>query len=90
MDSALYGEVWIFLLLWLGVWEFIGNGVDGAISWASTKWEGGFVSRHPLGVKMAFYLGLIILATILIFTLTTERGFREASGVHHEPLLFQG
>jgi hypothetical protein len=90
MDPALYGEVIIFILLWAGIWELLGNGVDGAINMASKRWEGGFVEKNPRVVKMAFYFGLVILATILVFTLTTYHGFREASGVHHESLLFQG
>jgi hypothetical protein len=90
MDPLLYGEIWIFLLLWLGAWELIGNCVDGTIDVVSERSPKNWIAKHPRAVKILFYGFVIILATILIFTLSTDLGFREASGVHHEPLLFQG
>jgi hypothetical protein len=90
MDPILYGEVWIFLLLWLGAWEFIGNGVDGVIDFMTERNSKGVIAQHPRATKLIFYGAVIVLATILIFTVSTADGFREASGVHHEPLLFQG
>lgn len=90
MDPLLYGEIWIFLLLWLGAWELIGNSVDGTIDVVSERSPNSLIAKHPRSTKLLFYGFVIILATILIFTLSTDLGFREASGVHHEPLLFQG
>ena len=83
MNAALYGEVWIFLLLWLGAWEFIGAGVDALIERAG--W-----SMHERRIKLIFYGMLVVIATVLIFTVATELGLRTHGGGVDEPLLFQG